>query len=311
MNIRIAIAAVALLAGCEKAGPKESGEVTSKESDLLAHLPADADFAFGGNFMKLQNLFQDGPLGSLLAQAESMAPGLKAWTDCFISHTDMVMYGSISGSAMEMRMLMKGIDLDDIEKCANAAKFGVKVDADKKYIEIKQEGIIAQTLGYLVLEDGAIYGKQGLSFGFDIKKHESDRKTLEADIAGTKKSNALSNQRLMALVEKTDRSKALWFAGNADKTPLGENVGDIYGAVDLDGGIDVDVIAHTKSEKLAKQAVDGLDDAKKAAGMFGPELAEVLGEIKLSRNDEKLRFQMSLSTKQIEKVMSLAGKGLR
>jgi hypothetical protein len=311
MKIGIAITAFALLAGCEKAGPKASGELSTAEAELFTHLPRDADFAFGGNFMKLQNVLKKGALGKIMQQAESMSPGLSKWTDCFASHESLVMVGTVTAkSTMEMRFVMKGIGIEDMERCAKEADYGVTIDPDKKYISIKQEGLVSQTLGYLVLADGSLYGKTAMAMGMDFKTIESDRKSLEADIATTSKDSALSNTKLLALVEKTDRTKAMWFAGNADNTPIAEYVGDIHGSFDLGDGFDIDVTAFTKDEKFAKQAVDGLDEMKQAAGMFSPDLKDILGSAKLSRSGEKLRFEMKISASQLDTLMSLSTRGL-
>lgn len=307
-TLGIALALISSIASCEKAGPKPSGDLSSSESDLLAYMPRDSDFAFGGNFMKLQDLFKKGPLAKFMSQADSIAPGMSKWTECFTSQEQLVMVGAVDAKhgMPQMRFIMKGLDIGDLEKCASSAGFVSKVDSDHKYISITMKGLITQTTGYLLVSDGLTYGKQTVAGG--LSGGSLDRKDLEADIAAASKDNLLANKSLIALVEKTDRSRSMWFAGSAEGTDFADKLGSVYGAADIDDGFAIDIVAELKSESLAKEIVEGVDQAKSAAGMFAPEMKDILDELKLDRTGSRIRARIKLSNKQLEEAMSF-GKG--
>lgn len=298
-----ALATAVTLTACEKAGPKASGALKQEETSLLAHLPGDADFVFGGNFMRLQKTFSSGPFAAMLQQAATLSPGLQEWTDCFAGHTKMQMVGSVEVADMEMRFVMKGLSLADLEGCAKQAGYTATIDPDKKFIAIETPGSLRQKLGYLVLADGALYGKQGMKLMFSDEG--VTRAMLEADIARAAKQTLTSNASLLALVEKADRSRSMWIAGSGTGTSVGDKVGDVVGSIDLVDGMHLEVTVNTKDD-LAKEVVDGFDQARSAAGMLGPEIADVIKAVELSRDGGTLHVVAKLSAKQLEALMSFS-----
>jgi hypothetical protein len=293
-----------VLASCEKAGPKASGELTKSEAELLAHLPHDSALAFGGNFMRLQQTFARGPLGRMLGQLDAVAPGLKEWTECFAGHEAMTMVGAVDFEG-GMRFIMKGISVDDLANCAKRAGYASNVDPDRKFIAITMGEPVPQTLGYLVLPDGAVYGKQDMKAAFGRADRDAfSRPRLEADIAAVAKSNAAGNAELKAVIAKADRTRSMWFAGSAAGSSFGDKLGEAFGSLDLADGLRADIVVEVKDSRLARQVVDGLDDARKAAGMLSPELKSVLDAIDITRSGDRLRIVAKLSSRQFEALMN-------
>jgi hypothetical protein len=301
----VALVALLLAAGCEKSGPKASGEASAEELAALAAMPRNADFAFGGNFLRLQKYLAQTPLGKVMNTLEAAAPGMKRWTDCLGDNKDLVMVGTVeAATSVELRFVMTHITIDDLEKCAKAAEFTATVDPDRKYIAIQVSGDLGTKLGYLVIPNG-IYGKQTLKVG--MAKAEAvplDRARFEADLAAAKQDNATQNTNLMAAIAKVDRTKAMWFAGNAAATPIGTKVGEVFGSLDFGDGMKIDVLASMKEEKLAKQIVTGFEDAKDAAGLLGADMKGILNSIKITLDGSQLRFRLELTNAQLETLLS-------
>lgn len=307
-SITLGTCAAILLAsaGCEKAGPHGSGKLTADERGRLAHLPADADFVFGGNVMRLQKLF-DGPLvGDVLRQAEAFAPGMRSWVGCFAAHDDLVMTGAVKLDGLQMRFVMKGMTIDDLARCAAAAHFTSHVDPDRRFITIETRGALAHRYGYLVLDDGSIYGKQELGLVFVHDDASNARSALEADVATTAKRDVTANAALAALIERADRSRGIWLAGSAADTPFGDQLGAVVGSLDLgDDGLRVDLDLDTHGG-LARDAVESFEQARSAAAMLGPELSDVLSSIELSRSGDRLHVSARLTSRHLAAVSRFA-----
>ncbi|MEO8700438.1 MAG: hypothetical protein ABI867_10355 [Kofleriaceae bacterium] len=297
-----------LVVACEKAGPAASGDLTTDEKSVLANLPRDADFAFGGNFLRLQKYLQSSPLGKVMSAMDSIAPGMKKWTDCLGEYKDVQMLGTVeASSSVEMRFVMTHITLDDIEKCAKTAEFAATMDADRKFIAIQIPGGLATKLGYLAIP-GGIYGKQTMKVALPkLVADPPERARFEADIAAAQKENASQNPTLQAAIAKVDRTKAMWFAGSATATPLGNKLGEMFGSLDFGDGLKIDVVADLKDPKLGEKIMTGFSDAKEASGMLGSEVKSILNAVKITLDSGKLRVRIELTNAQLETVMSKLG----
>jgi hypothetical protein len=315
MNLRVSVSlvAVVLAVGCEKSGPsavKGSGTASGSEKELLASLPGGNTVLFGGNYMRFQKFLETSPLASMISKLDTQAPGLSEWTTCWVEHKDIAMLGGVKIAAdnVDMRFVMKGIDLPAIEKCAERAKFPATVDPDKKFIalEIQSMGRPMKT-GYLVLPNGAVYSRQAMPMSNPQGMLGTDRASLEADVAGLATSNAGGDAKLIAQMDGVDRKKAMWFVGSAEGTPVADKVGTVAGSLDIAPGLSLDVTAQVKDKQIADKISEGVPEAKKQAKALGPDLAAVVEGLQFTRDGDKLRFVISISDAQLKKIMEQLG----
>jgi hypothetical protein len=110
-------------------------------------------------------------------------------------------------------------------------------------------------------------------------------------------------------LKSTDRRRP-WFAGSAANTPIGDKAGELYGSIDFASGLDADVTVEMKSAALATKIVDGLDEARLAAGLLGPRKS-VIDAIELKRDGDRLRFTMKLSHQQLDTLFAKLGPMMR
>jgi hypothetical protein len=302
------IASTLLITGCEKAGPKASGKLTDTEHKLMSRLPKNASVAIGGNLVRLQRQLAKSPLMKLsrMASADS-GVGADKYQDCILTKSvkDMMGTGDMS-NGFDLRFVMTGIGIDALEDCAKQASVKYELDSDKKFITISVGSELMEAkAGYLVLDDGALYGKMQFNMGLGMgmpKVIEPKRADFEADIARAAKENATQDDKLISAMEKADRSKGIWFAGDASKTPIGDKLGEFYGWMDLEDGLEIDATGTVKDKALAKQAIDGLEEARSSAGILGPDFKKILEAIELKKSGDDLRLIVKVSNKQLEKL---------
>ncbi len=299
------VLAATLLAGCEKAGPKSSGKLSDDEASLMSRLPNKFGVAFGGNLPRLQKHLASSPLMKF-ARANEAVEGSAAWQDCLADKHFKNMLGVVDvRSGFELRFLMTGLDMDDLEGCAKQAKLGHKVDSDRKFItiDITTEGISTK-LPYLVLEDGAIYARYAIGLGASLtpKFEEPSRAKMEADIDEVKQDNAAHNDKLIASMEKADRTKGMWFAGSAEGTLIGDQVHELYGSLDLEGGLEIDASVEMANSATSKKVMDAVSQARDAGGIMGSDVKKVIDALDVKRDGDRIRFTLKVSNAQLEKV---------
>jgi hypothetical protein len=304
-------------AGCEKAGPSASGKLSDDEASLMSRLPNNVGLAFGGNLPRLQKHLADSPLMKFARLGNEMVSGTNAWQDCLAEKKFKQMMGTVDArDGFELKFIMTGLEMDDLEGCAKHAKMTYKLDADHKFIAIDLEGPGFSTkLPYLVLSDGAIYGKYSVNIalgGADFK--ETSRRQMEDEIAATKNDNATENDKLLATMEKADRKMGMWFAGSAEGTMIGDKVHEVFGSLDLEGGLDVDATVEMADKKLAGQILDSIDQARDSARLLGPELKKVLDALTVKKDGDRIRFTLKVSNRQLselfDKFGSMMGGGM-
>lgn len=306
MRIGVSVlVAASLLGGCEKAGPKASGKLTDDEATLMAKLPNNFGLAFGGNLPRLQGHLAKSPLMKFARATESF-DGNNAWQDCLGKKDFKNMLGVVDvRSGFELRMMMTGLDIDDLESCAKESKLPSKVDSDRKFITIEIGTEAGKTkMPYLVLDDGAIYGRFKLGLGslLDPQFEEPSRAKMETDIAAAKTDNATMNAALIATMEKADRQKGVWFAGSAKDTLIGDQVHEMFGTMDLEGGLEIDATVEMASSSVTKKVMDSVEQARDAGGMLGSEIKRVIDALEVKRDGDRVRFTLKVSNKQLEAV---------
>jgi hypothetical protein len=314
--LTIALCSTLALGGCEKAKGKTSGPLGDSEISLLKDLPGGNVAIMGGNYMKMQNFMQSS-LGQLAEDAMEKSgadmKGMKDWMQCFAEMKQLSVVGGVAfEGAVEMRLAFKGTTLDAVDACAKKAGFTHTLDPDKKYLEIEVPGPggITAAQGYLQLADGVIYNRQTLAISLFPSVESATREDLEADAAKAKTLNAAGDKQLVALAAKADRSQTFWFAGSGKGTPIADKLGDVYGSLDIDGGIKADVMIGFTDKALAGQLEDGLAQAKKMSDQLPPDMRSILEDLSLHRDGSSVRIVAKLSDAQIKSLSKLGGGGM-
>jgi hypothetical protein len=317
MNARTAsLVALVIAAGvpaCDKAGSKGSAS-SAGEAQLWAHLPAGGTVVFGGNYLKLQRFMADSALGKMTQRmSDAVSKGMKEWMDCFIAIKGMNIVGSLGvvGAGGDLRMVMAGATLAQLNTCAGKAGFKASTDADGKFLSVEVPGPTGSvTQGYLQLADGALYTRQHVAMGGGAPAvTPSSRADVEADIAGLAKGSVATDQALQAVIAKPDHGKTMWFAGSAVGTPIADKLGEVYGSMDLDAGVAIDVTAQVLDKDLATKAEQGIASAKQSADKLPPELRSMVTGLELSRDGDRLHLKAKISDAQLQMVLKQAGLG--
>jgi hypothetical protein len=314
MKLAALFVGLVMVTGCEKASDKPSGALAGDESTLLQYLPAGSIALFGGNYVKFQNYLANSPLQTLIDKLDTRSPGLSEWMKCWADELpNLTMMGSVrmQRGKVEMRYVMKGIDLAALERCSGKAKFPTAMDADKKYMSYEMT-TTGPTLkgGYLVVADGTIYTRQTMAVGAPTVTPVS-RADLEGDLASLDGKTAAMDAQLVAAMSDLDRSTAMWFVGSGANTPIADKVGLVKGTFDLANGIAVDVRAEMKDSALADKVETGAAEAKTKASALGGVAENVIQSVKVDRKGDWLRFRVSIDNAKlaalIEQVSPLLG----
>lgn len=311
----VVLLSVLALAACEKDSglpSKTSGTLRKPESTLLEHLPGGNVAVFGGNYMRLQGYLQRGPMAKLMGQMESMAPGMTAWSQCFLDGdlAKLEMIGAVSyanGEAV-MAFAMRGFGMPAVEACGKKAGFPTTLDPDGKFVSIEMPGAVGKVRsGYLLLDDGVLFSRQALPFGSGGALVETTRADLEAAVAAAARNNASSDTKLLAEAAKVDRDRAVWFAADLSSTPAADKVGLMRGWIDLGSGLAIDVNVQLTDPSTADEIVKGIPELKKQAGMLGKEAGDVIRGLKFERKGDRIRFGLKMSDAQLEAIFSSMG----
>lgn len=312
--LTLALASTLALAGCEKSKGKSSGPLGDADLAMLKDLPGGNVALIGGNYMKMQNFMQS----SLGAMAEDMmdkagaGKGFKDWMACFAEQKDLQIAGGLAlEDGLEIRLAFKGMTIDQIDKCATRAGYTHTLDPDHKYIEIEVPGGLAGTMaqGYLALPDGALYSRQRMQISLIPTVDAATRDDLEADMKSLATSNATNDKALLALAAKADRGQTLWFAGSGKGTIAADKVGDVYGAIDIDDGIKMDVMIGFTDKTMAKQLDDGLDQVKSMKGNLPADMRSIFDNISLHRDGADVRIVAKLTDAQIKSLSHMGALG--
>ena len=310
MKLSTLLIGVALLGACEKGGGAASGN--SDDKALLQYLPSGETALVGGNYLKFQDWMNTSPLGKLVGKLSSVSPGLTEWTTCFGQFTQIKMLSGvkIAGGSFEMRMVTTGIGVNDVKGCADKAKFASTLDADKKFISLDMPNAPSGgqiKTGYLVLPNNALYMRQTMSYGGGGGVVPVDRKALEADIAGLSAGTAEKDVALLDAMKTVDRTKPIWFVGNAAGTPASEKIGAMKGWVDITGGIAMDATIEIKDRAVADKIIAGMPEMKQQAGALGGAVADVVKSLDVSQDGNVLRFKIAITNDQLQKLIDQVG----
>jgi hypothetical protein len=305
------------LAGCEKSGSNGSGALSSEDTALLKDIPGGNIAVVGGNYMKLQSFMQS-TFGKAVRDMTTKIMGsendaMGKWMDCFTHFPKLKLVGGVASrpGGVEMRLVFSGMTVKDVAACATSAGYQNAVDADGKFVLITiPNALMKLDQGYIQLPDGALYMRQAMSLGGVPSVEPSGRAELEGDIAKLAKGTAADDKNLVALAAKADRSKTFWFAGNAANTPVGDKVGDVYGAFDLDDGVKIDVTVQVKESALADKVEDSISEVKKMADQLPADMRSIISDLKFHRSGDELHFVAKMTTAQIQSLSKMGAMGL-
>lgn len=298
-------------AGCEKTGSTSSGPLAGDDLALFHDLPGGNVAVMGGNYMKMQDFMQS-TLGKVAQRTMDKLggdKGLTPWMQCFAEMKQLRMAAGVAfDGAFDMRLAFKGITLQQVATCADRAGFTHAIAPDGKYIAVEVP-VLANKVeqGYLLLPDGVLYSRQRMQLGLGANVTAATRVELEADAASTKKASAADDKALLALAGKVDRGRTLWFAGSAANTPAASKVGNVYGTIDIDAGVKMNVTVAFNDAALASQIENGLAQARKMADRMPPEVRSLLEHIELHRDGNTIRFVANVTDSQIEALTKLGG----
>jgi hypothetical protein len=248
-----------------------------------------------------------------MGQMEEAAPGLTAWTECFLQGdmSKLQMMGGVQyqDEVATMTFVMKGLTIAEVEACAKKASFPTTVDPDGKFVAIEMPNPAgAYTTGYLALADGTLLSRQAMEFpAIAAVPKSSTRADFEAAAAATKGKNAAGDAVLVEEAARVDRDRAVWFVANLNGTPAADKVGMMRGWIDIDDGLDMDVSVQITDRETAEEIAKGIPEMKKQAGMLGKEIADVIRGLRYERKGDRFRFGIKISNKQFEALSSSMG----
>ena len=314
MKVYVLAALVALVA-CDKGNGTEPAKgspaaaevkLSPDEAAMLASLPSGNVALFGGNLMRFQKYLADSPLSRVMgAMTQSTGQSMAEWMNCFVEPKNIQMLGAVkldNAAHVDMRIVMSGMQLSQLEACAKRAGFPTQMDADQKYLAVDFPNLQGPVKnGYLVVAGGMLYSRVSMQFPNAIA---TDRTMLEADITSlSAKGSAATDKALVSQIGSVDRSKAMWFVGSAAGTPIADKLGTVHGTFDIANGITVDVTAQVKDKAMANQIADGVASAKKQAASMGPAIQPVIEKLQFNRSGEQLRMQISIDNAQLNALV--------
>lgn len=307
----LALVAAVAAAGCEKGGgsaPKGSGALEASDKAMFQYLPAGQLALAGGNYFKFQSIMQSGFGQAMSAMTDKMVPGMSKLIDCFANMKGMkvAMGVNMVDSDMQMRMVWSGITLAQVSDCSQKAGFKTTIDPDNKYASVELSmpamNMTTQT-GYLQLPNGTLYSRQAFAMSMIPKPINVTRADLEGDISGLSSGKtAADDAPLMALVAKVDRSKVMWFAGNA--SALTNKIGEIWGSFDIASGMSMEATVQVKNKADADKVADGIDQLRKMSDQVPGDFKDVIKNLKFTRDGEYLHFGVTISEAAMKSMAS-------
>jgi len=296
---------------CEKSRSAVSGD----DIEQLKHLPGGNFAVVGGNYMKLQNFMQSS-MGKMVEQFSAQATGNEGaskWTDCFAKYPQLHLVGAVGRheGGVDVRMVFTGMTLDNVTACAKDASFKTEVDSDGKYVRISiPSTMMTLEQGYLKLDDGALLMRQSMTLSPRPALAPSTRADLEADLAAAAKGpSAADDKPLLQIANKVDRTRTFWFAGTAEGTAEASTLGDVYGTVDIESGIDLDVTVQIKEPALADRLEKGVAQIKQLADKVPADLRSAVEGLQLQRDGEKLHVTAKVTDSQLAALAKLGAMG--
>lgn len=300
--------------GCEKdrrmPAAKGSGTLTAAEADLLSHLPAGGNMVFGGNYFGLQDWTANSPLGRM---SQQINPVSAKWNACLArSNFTMAGAGGFTDGVLRMAMYMKGIDLAGFTRCTTDAGLPVTTDPDGKFmtVTLADRGGIELAMPYLTVP-GGVYTVVSLRIEPGALKPvavDVTRADLERDQAALATANLATDKRMTGWLAKVDRSRTFFFVGSGDGTPWSDQIGLIYGGMDIADGIAFDVTVDVRADGGADKVVSGWKQARSELGRLPASmqpLKDAMKSVRLGKTGDGVRVVARISNSQLEAITTM------
>lgn len=294
----IAVSVLAV-AACRK-NESSSGALAGAELDLFRNVPAGNNLVFGGSYAKLQNFMQRSAVGRMSKDAAESVGGkaLADWLQCFADMANLKFAGGarFGGSGGELRMVMTGVGVAEITACAAKSQFKAIPDADGKFLAVEMPGPSGpMTGGYLLIGDRTLYTRAAVNLAGGTAVSAS-RAELEADIASAKQKSVATDSALQSTIAKVDRTKTVWFAGNAANTPLADKIGEVYGAIAIESGFGLDVMVQFTDEQLQEMIETNIDQVKRMSDSAKePAMKRLVDNLDARRIGDRMRITLQVS----------------
>jgi hypothetical protein len=305
-------------AACERRGGSGgSGALSGDEKALFAHLPADANVVFGGDYERFMKHWDSSPLKkfseSALAEIAGTQDGMRDYMTCWVEEdVKATLAGSmkVAGLGVTMNMVFGGLGSDTLTRCADKGGLKYRKDEDGKYIELQEipDGLGGTSnLGYYYIDSTTAYFSVDIGLGGAASG--LTREDLEGRLKSAARASAADSSEIEAMVKKADRSRAFWFAGSARGTPLASNLDGGYGWFDLDkNSMTFAFSAELKSASAASDAVKQFNEMSKGLALLPPDLRQaaesVLEKSKLTSSGKTLNGHFEIPNDALAKALS-------
>jgi hypothetical protein len=207
---------------------------------------------------------------------------------------------------------MKGLALSTILDYATKAGLAATADADGKFATVATSNRnITVNAPYLAV-DGGVYSQVSITLGMleGGANVAATRAELEADQATVASNNAAHDPALARLLAKVDRTKAFFFAGTGDGTPIADKVGTMYGSFDIKSGLTFDVTADLREDGAASRVMAQWGDMQSKLGMLPAKFAvvkQIVAATRLNKTGNSLRITSKISNAQLQELVDAVG----
>lgn len=307
ISIIAIVAWTVVWAACERSGsPKGSGALPPEDKALFDLLPANSTGVFGGNYMKLQQFMSTTFGKTSAAILDKLGPGMLEWSKCFTEQPIRVAgSGNVVGKGFELRMVFTGRTIEEIGTCAARAHLGAKVDPDGQFIAVELPPPTGSQ-GYLRTATGAVYNRQMMEISAAPTVIPTTRADLENDLKTAAARPVTSDDKLLALIGKADRSKTLWFVASGTNTPIADKMGEVIATADLTKGLALDLTVQLLDPALIEKLDDGIVEMKKMSGSLPASLRSAVESIRFDHRGDRAHMAIQLDDKQLADVMQQA-----
>ena len=107
---------------------------------------------------------------------------------------------------------------------------------------------------------------------------------------------------------KVDRSRTFFFVGSGDGTPWSDQVGLVYGGMDIADGLAFDVTADVRAAGGADKVVDGWKQARSELGRLPASmqaLKDAMKSVRLGKTKDGVRVVARISNAQLEEISAM------
>jgi hypothetical protein len=272
------------------------------DDGLLRDLPGTNIVVIGARFDQRHSLVHSAARRVIeeAAKEVGMQDLVHAWIDCTDGRDVHAVVGVAFDHSPVVRTVIRGVRLSDLAACATRAGWRTRLDTDGRYLEVARtvtapglSGTGDFVLGYLALQDGAVYASYRTAA-------RASRRDLEREGAADTTKIAASDRHLLELARRASRTSALWLVANGAGTKRGGQMGDVIGSGDLDGdgGIHFDVTVEVPDLELRGDILREYARTWRHVATDPGESALVAG-VRFRQEGEQLAFSLRWNSSQL------------